>query len=623
MTFAKSSKFFLLLAVLTLAACLFSVSKRIRVENLNREVLVATEMDSLQSLAAAQGITIDEALNRLQRVGLNGIVIPEETIGDLLLDGKAQLSGVTVQHESQMSSLIIGDTNTVRRVVKGLAIRFGKLVQSTSLREGRLALPAVDSATLRSTSIGIDPQMAALAKKHNLTIIGRFSNPVGTNSKAIAETLKWAGESGVQIFLAQGEQVLGRRDSLDVTKDAIIVNNMLYASPEFAKLGGDSEMLAKIPERSVRLHSAQTAELDKLSEDGALERYLKAAKERNMRILLVRNISQASDSPLDAFGDFVARLSDGLLKKGLTIGEPAPYQDPEVSRVIKILIGVFGALSAIWVAVQMFGERRGLMAGGLGGLIILAGSTMTRGVGLEASALLLSMVFPIGSYYWLKQEKPNAYIGLLGMVFLSMIGGFCVAGLMNSVPFYIRADAFSGVKLSVFLPIAVVGIVAFADFNNFKESMKEPITWGAAGIGVIILSALVLMMLRTGNDNPNTVSGGELAFRGILEQILPVRPRTKEFLLGFPALFFGLFILHAAKYDPKNLGKFSGWVSLCIMLGVVGLTDSVNTLCHLHTPVMVSFLRDIIGLVIGGAFGLIAWLLLKKKILVWLGTNNG
>ncbi len=623
MTFVKSSKFFLLLAVLTLAACLLSVTKRIRVENLNRDVLVATEMDNLQSLAAAQGITIEEALTRLQKVGLNGIVIPEETIGDILLDGKAQLSGLTVQHESQMTSLTIQDSDTLKRVVKGLAIRFGKLVQSTSLREGRLALPAVDSATLRATSIGIDPQMAALGKKHNLMIIGRFSNPIGTNSKAIAETLKWAGESGVRIFLAQGEQVLGRRDSLDVTKDAIIANNMLYASPEFAKLGGDPEMLGKIPERSVRLHSAQTAELDKLSEDGALERYLKAAKERNMRILLVRNISQASDLPLDAFGDFVARLSDGLVKKGLTIGEPVPYQDPEVSRVVKILIGVFGGLSAAWVAIQMFGEKRGLIVGGLGGLLILAGSMMTRGTGLEASALLLSMVFPIGSYYWLKQEKPNAYVGLIGMVFLSMIGGFCVAGLMNSVPFYIRGDAFSGVKISVFLPIAIVGIVAFADFNNFKESMKEPITWGAAGIGVIILSALVLMMLRTGNDNPNTVSGGELAFRGILEQILPVRPRTKEFILGFPALFFGLFILHAAKYDPKNLGKFSGWVSLCIMLGVVGLTDSVNTLCHLHTPVMVSFLRDIIGLVIGGVIGLTAWLLLKKRMLAWLGTNNG
>ena len=439
---------------------------------------------------------------------------------------------------------------------------------------------------------------------------------------AVAETVKWAKESGVKIFLPQGDQVLGRRDSLDTTKESLEASDMYYASPEFAKLGGDQEMLVKMPERVLRLHSAQTAELDKLSEDGALERYLKAATERNMRVLLVRNISLASDQPLDAFGDFLKKLTDGLHRKGYVIGDPTPFADPNLSKAVKLLIGVFGGIGALWVAVQMFGEKRGIIIGGLGALVIIAGSGL-HGMGLEVSALLLSMVFPIGSYYWLKADKPNAYVGLVGLVALSMIGGFCVAGLMNGIAFYIRAEVFSGVKVSVFLPIAIVGLVAFADFNDFKESMKEPITWGAMAIGIVILAALGLMMLRTGNDNPNTVSGGELAFRGILEKILPVRPRSKEFLLGFPALFFGLFVLHAAKYDPRNLGKISGWVSLCIMLGFVGLTDSVNTLCHLHTPVMVSFIRDIIGLIIGAIIGLGAWLVFKKKVLAMLGTMNG
>jgi hypothetical protein len=622
MAFLKSTKFFLLLAVLTLASCLISVRKRIHVENSNHKVLIATEMDNLQSLAAAQGMTIDAALTNLEKYGLNGIVLPEETIGELVFGGKARVNGLTVQHESAVTTMSFEDPDMVKRVVKGLSIRYGKLVQSTTLREGRLALPAVDITTLRSTSIGIDPQLVALARKHNLVIIGRYSNPVGISSVAVAETIKWAKESGVKIFLPQGDQVLGRRDSLDVTRDSLIANDMYYASPEFAKLGGDQDMITKMPERVVRLHSAQTAELDKLTEDGALERYLKAASERNMRVLLVRNISLASDQPLTAFGVFLEKLSDGLHRKGYVIGDPAPFSDPDLSKSVKLLIGVFGGMSAWWVAIQMFGEKRGVLAGGIAGLLILAGSAM-HGIGLELSALLLSMVFPIGSYYWLKSERPNAYVGLIGLAALSMVGGFCVAGLMNGIAFYIRAEVFSGVKVSVFLPIAVVGLVAFADFNDFKESMKEPITWGAMAIGIVILAALGLMMLRTGNDNPNTVSGGELAFRGILEQILPVRPRTKEFVLGFPALFFGLFILHAAKYDPKNLGKFSGWVSLCIMLGFVGLTDSVNTLCHLHTPVLVSFLRDIIGLIIGATIGLGAWLMFKKKVLATLGTVNG
>ena len=622
MGFLKSSKFFLIVAVLTLIAASISVDKRVKIEGANKDVLLVAESDTIQSIAAAQGLTLDEALTKLQKYGLNGIVIPEDTIGELLLDGKAHLSGVVVQNETQTSSISFDDDATVQRVVRGLSIRYGKLVQSKSIREGKLALPPIDGDTLRATSIGLNPQVVAAAQRHHLTIVGRYSNPVGISAKAITETIGWAKEMGVKIFLPQGDQVLGRREALDVTKEALIANEMLYASPEFAKLGGDQEMLVKMPERVIRLHAAQKEELDKLSPEGALERYVKAAKERNMRVLLLRSLTEASVAPLDSFGEFVGTISDGLTKKGLTLGEPQPYPEPNVPKAIKILIGLFGGLATLWVAVKMFGDQKGLILGSLGALGATAGAAM-HGAGLEASALLLSMVFPIGSYYWLKENKPNPFIALGGLAFLSIIGGLCVAGLMNSTAYYIRAEVFSGVKISVFLPIIVVGIVAFADFNDFKKSMKDPISWGAAATGILILGVLGVIWMRSGNDNPNTVSGGELAFRGILETVLPVRPRSKEFLMGFPALVVVLFVLSAVKYDPLRLGKFSGWVSLGIMLGFVGLTDSVNTLCHLHTPVKVSVERDIIGLIIGSGIGLGVWVVVKKKVLSALGTSNG
>ncbi len=622
MTFFKSSKFFLLVAVLTLLAASVSVQKRIAAENANKNVLLVAEADMIRSLAGSQGLTIDAALNNLEKDGLNGIVIPEETINELLDDGKAQLSGVSIQQGGTMSSMTFSDDATAQRVIRGLTIRFGKLVQSNSLREGKLALPPVDAETLRSTSVGLNPELAAIVQKHHLTIVGRFSNPVGISNAAIGETLKWAKDMGTKIFLPQGDQVLGRRSGLDTMKQGLISNDMLYASPEFAKLGGDQEMLTAMPDHVVRLHSAQEVELDKLSPSGALDRYLKAAKERDMRVLLLRSLTQASDSPLTDFGSFVGLVSDGLGKKGLALGEPVPFSDPNVPKPVKVLIGLFGGIAALWVAVKMFGERRGFVLGGLALVAATAGAGM-HGTGLEVSALLLSMVFPIGAYYWLKESKPTALLALLGLALISMIGGFCVAGLLNSVAYYIRAETFSGVKISVFLPILIIGLVSFADFNDLKKSLADPISWGTAGLSIVILSILVVIMMRTGNDNPNTVSGGELAARGFLEEIMPVRPRSKEFLMGFPALLVGLFILDRAKYDRAKLGGFSGWVSLCIMLGFVGLTDSVNTLCHLHTPVMVSVLRDIIGLIVGGILGLIAWGVLKRPIVAKMGNTSG
>lgn len=618
----RSSKVFLVLTVLTALATYFSIQKRHVVESLNKNVLIAVESDSVRALSAAQGLKLEEGLRLLKAKGLNGIVLSEETIGELITDGRASISGVTVQGSTELKTMSFPDTVTSERVLRGLKNRFGKLIQSTTLRNGMLALPPVDTDTLRATSVNLNPMLAQEASKNGLTIVGRFSNPTGVNSSAVTETVKWAKENGTSIFLALGEQVLGRRDSIEATQAALEANQILYASPEFAKLGGDIELLNAFPKNIVRLHAAQAAELDKLSLSGALERYTKAAKERNMRVLLLRPLTSASPMPLDSFGEFIGQVSEGLTREGLTLGVPAPFEEPGINKWHKLAVAFFGAISAVWVAVRLFGNKTGLIVGAIGGLAILAGS-QTSGKGLDVSTLLLSMVFPIGSYFIGKRLRIHPILTTTVMFAVAMVGGLCVAALLNGVPYYIRAEAFFGVKASVFLPVLIIGLVAFADFNDLKGTMKDPITWGAAAMGVVILGAFALMFMRTGNDNPNAVSGGELAFRGFLEDLLPVRPRTKEFLLGFPALFVGLMALAKAGYNPQRLGRNSGWVALCFMLGGIGLTDAVNTLCHLHTPVVVSLMRNIIGLLFGLLIGGGIWMLIQKRITVLPAGENG
>jgi hypothetical protein len=621
----RSTTFFLVCAVLTTACCLFSIAKRVSVENRNNEYAIAADSDAIESLAAAEGLTLEEAIPKLKTSGLNAIILQEQTVGELIGEGKMELTGFSLTQPGQpvaggekaqpqsMKTLTFADDATVARVVRGLTIRFGKLVNNTQARDRKLALPPVDAASIRGTAVGLDPRIAELAKKNGLTIIARCSNPVGITSKAVTETLTWANQLGATIFLAQGEQVLGRRDALETTSNTLGQLKMLYASPEFAKLGGDIDMLNAMSQSVVRLHSAQAAELDKLSPAAAIERYRKAAKERNMRVLLVRPLSNSSESPLGSLGEFMASIQSSLTQEGLTLGTPVPYTDPGVSKVFRILIGLFGALSAAWVAMKLVPGQNGMFAAGAGAFIILAGSA-TSGMGLRICALLLSAVFPIASYYWMRAAKAPPALAFVGMTAISMVGGLCVAGLLNGIDYYIRAEAFFGVKFAVFFPIFLVGIVCFAQFNDLKTSMKEPITWGAAATGLVILAALGLMVLRTGNDNPNAVSGGELAFRGLLEQLLPVRPRTKDFLIGFPALLVGLMLLNKAGYNPSRLGKLSGWTSLLIMLGGIGLTDVVNTLCHLHTPVITSVIRNIEGILLGFLVGIAIWFLVKGPL---------
>jgi hypothetical protein len=82
--------------------------------------------------------------------------------------------------------------------------------------------------------------------------------------------------------------------------------------------------------------------------------------------------------------------------------------------------------------------------------------------------------------------------------------------------------------------------------------------------------------------------------------VLSVRPRFKEFLIGFPAMMLlpALLPLHR---------RAIGWL-LALAIGV-GIGDVIDTFSHLHTPLEISLLRVINGLIIGGVVGtLLIWI---------------
>jgi predicted lysophospholipase L1 biosynthesis ABC-type transport system permease subunit len=90
------------------------------------------------------------------------------------------------------------------------------------------------------------------------------------------------------------------------------------------------------------------------------------------------------------------------------------------------------------------------------------------------------------------------------------------------------------------------------------------------------------------------VPGIEKIFRDILENILYIRPRTKEFLIGYPFLF-----LAAARY----LRGEKKWLWFLAALGAIAPISVFNAFSHIHTPIMVSMIRTVNGLVLGIIFG--------------------
>ncbi len=116
-----------------------------------------------------------------------------------------------------------------------------------------------------------------------------------------------------------------------------------------------------------------------------------------------------------------------------------------------------------------------------------------------------------------------------------------------------------------------------------------------------LLAGLAFALTRTGNQPVVAPSAAEIQARGLLESLLVVRPRTKELMLGHPALMLAVAL---ALRDRRT------WLPLAAILAGVGQVSLLNTFCHLHTPLAISFLRTGHGLWTGALVGLIA-------ILVW------
>lgn len=572
---------------ITVALCLVSIKERVSVESHNKRIGMAAEYDTVEALALSQGVSVEQALQQLKLQGLVGVTLPEETIGELLAEGNLTFDQIMAGN---------GDLNLRKRLSRAISIRFPKT--------GDAPLPI---AALRSTSVGLNPDQARIVRDAGLVIIARLNNPQGLREAGMVASLEWARELGATVYLPTGDQVLGRRESIGAMIDTLKRLDMTYASPEFAKIGGDANVLDKAPERVVRLHAAMAAELDKLSDGEAVDRYVRAATERSMRWLLLRPVSFVSASPLDNFGEFMGKVKANCAKEGYgTFGPPRPFSDTSVPKLLFLVIGLSLIPTAAWTLMVLQLPRPVYL--GLGMVFILLALVAYSHSGRQLTALGAATLMPVTAFLVVLERQGKVwFVEILLASLVSLVGGLCVAGLLNGLPYFIRADQFMGVKLAHFLPILLIGVIAYSRLGDLKAAWNSPMVWSQAALGVLILVALAFMATRTGNDNPAGVSGFETKLRSLLEAVFPVRPRTKEFMVGHPGMVVGLGMLALLATKPELKTKLGGWTALALMVGAIGQTSVVNTMCHLHTPIMVGLIRIAVGLGVGMVFGAILW----------------
>lgn len=510
---------------------------RWQVERLNRTVEIIYDLPGLLELEAAAQIPVEGLLADLRRAGVDSVAVQPESVGERFLLAKPLPPSVAQKMPADPDKL-------------------GRL----------LALPAAfrpqDFALLEDNGFKAAPK---------LNVVTWDVEPV------------WAA-ANPELLILSGRGEFSRAELQDFTGRLALVE---FHAP------GTAQMEDAVG-RMVRLHGISAGEMEVLPAERILTRYLRAVRERNIRVLYVRPFIEGERAWARSL-DLLARLQQRLEDEGYSLGQAQPFAPWSPSLFWTILVS-----AGIWAAAVLYGQeifpgqaRPVLAAGFLGWLLTAVSVWRWPVLAPQGAALLAAVIFPcLALRYAGRSQSLRGYWLAAG---ISLLGALLIVGTLTGTKYLLKIEEFRGVKLMHVLPLFLVVFTLVRPLRAWLNK-DVPVKY-LAGAGLVAMLG-VLYVLRTGNFGL-PVPAWEIKVREGLEQLLLTRPRTKEFLVGHPALFLALRSQHPAR---------SWWLPVA----VVGQVSLINTFTHIHSPLSISLLRTAYGLLFGYCFGWLFRIVLKR-----------
>ncbi len=228
---------------------------------------------------------------------------------------------------------------------------------------------------------------------------------------------------------------------------------------------------------------------------------------------------------------------------------------------------------------------------------------------IKLMALFGAIISPVyGVTHFMRSEKRNyreTLVAFLKVCLISLGGGLTIVGALSKTSYSLGIDRFTGVKLAYLLPIlAVIGIGFYKNKGRQNHSIREIVNHKVTylALGVIGLLGIFFFIYALRSGNTTEVPYFEKVIRDALTHFLGVRPRTKEFLIGYPLLIVALYWGNHEKYLPL------------VALGTIGPVSLVNTYAHIHTPFLISLLRSSYGIILGIVIGFVLLLAINRTV---------
>lgn len=620
--------------------------KRYLFERHHRVVELVVSYNDIKKLASMGGSDVYAVLERLRdEVGITSVALTEDTLADYVQDGKAsvlkgsevlnarrtgesgnflaaRLYGYQKAPKSSNCYVVVDNPEEFEQVRNFLTAEFTH-GQVNLFGQWNILEVTDEYDDLMGLGLGLSKEKVIHLNELGFSIIARLKPSPRTTPDLIRQKfLNLDRVNNLHTLLFEGTSVLGDPYQLSLVADRFEEGHYNLGVLEFVPQLGVKELSQRLGKNCLRVHSIPEAELAGMSREKARDRYLRAVKDRNVKIVFLRPIyTTPKKNFIDDNLAFFQRVQKGLLDDGFVL---APIKQMDYGPLSALSIWASLALGAgalamallLWSLFTPLSGRLGVEVG-IGFLVVFALCSVGDMMDFfnRFFALVAAISFP--TYALISQfpenlpeeEGPSRYLhavwSLVSMVLITLGGSVVVVGLLSGAEFLSGVSLFMGVKAAFIGPVVLVGAFYYLRPYRIKymgyvirRLAFSPVRAFWLFVGVVAAFSAFVYIIRSGNNGAIGVSGLEEKIRMCLEDWLLVRPRTKEFLIGYPALF--LAYCYGGQKIPKE------WTWVFMVLGSVALVSVMNSFCHVHTPLIISLYRVFLGLILGLGFGLLA-----------------
>lgn len=368
----------------------------------------------------------------------------------------------------------------------------------------------------------------------------------------------------------------------------------------------------------------------------------RAVTERNIRAIYFRPFIQFNGSyvtNLEDYKDMFNGLEARLQKHGYQYGDAGTFDELSLPMSVKMLITLEIALFGLLLINMIFGSisfKFNLMGIILAVLGSFGAYYIAPNMAVKLSALAAAIIFSTLSVVYfvkkflLENHKKSVINAIKGLVYssaISIFGALYIGSVMADTEYFLEMELFTGVKASLLLPIAAtilaVAILYIKDNAKLKgkhfviefiESFKVFLNMSIKikyGLMLLIIAGIgYIYLARTGNESNLEPMTLEIMLRNFLEEVLLARPRTKEFLLAFPAMVVGGYYASKPYFNKDLIIKYV-YALFFAIVAIVGQSSITNTFSHIRTPLYLSIARTGYSVLFGLVIGLILIGILK------------